>query len=443
MKKIYTLFLLTVLALPIIAQENVGELNDYNRNALATILVFHPEDEFGNEIYDAFIAIPVSDKYDDHNIHFKIIDNSTIKGLRRKKDGLYKAKHGKVLTAKEIEKNGLKIEEILNEGNCGMHMVSKWFNLHGDSINNAIFDMSVVSERGQYNANDIDVALAEQSARGKALLSDMGEELIGNTYLLVNDITYVTAEERAEAAKIAMSVIGGILGALSGDAQAGQDFTQATSAIADSFTGFTVKTHSYLYQLQWNDSIAAKFYTDYFTTVPNVEKVNNFLSDTTSFKLKYVAHEYEFDEKTTLKGKYDRKELVKMICTRSIDKNIAALQLQYEDFKVKTPVYSLEINEKEKIVGYNIKIGLKEGITEKSKFQVVEKRIDPETNRTTYKYVATIKPEKGKIWDNRYNAVLEEAEGSDRQYTTFKKISGGEILPGMLAIEGKYRKVKE
>ena len=94
-------------------------------------------------------------------------------------------------------------------------------------------------------------------------------------------------------------------------------------------------------------------------------------------------------------------------------------------------------------MGYNIKIGLKEGITEKSKFQVVEKRFDPETNRTSYKYVATIKPEKGKIWDNRYNAAEEQAEGSDRSYTTFKKVSGGEILPGMLSIEGKYRKVKE
>ena len=132
-----------------------------------------------------------------------------------------------------------------------------------------------------------------------------------------------------------------------------------------------------------------------------------------------------------------------MICTRSIDKNISALQLQYEDFKIKTPVYSLEYNKKGKLVGYNIKVGLKESISEKSKFQIVEKRIDPETNRTTYKYVATVKPIKGKIWDNRYNAVQESGEGSELQYTTFKKVGGGEILPGMLAIEGKYRKVKE
>lgn len=442
MKKLYFFVAILLLSVSMMAQTSQGELKEYDRNALATILVFHPEDEFGNDIFDAFIVMPTPDKYDDHSIYFNTIDNSTIKGVMKKKYGLYKAKHGKVLTSKEIQKNADKIEELINKAECGKHMVAKWFNLKGDSLHTSTFDMSLIGARGQYNATDIDVAIANQTARGSALLSDMGEELIGNTYLLVNDITYVTAEERAAAAKKAMSVIGGILGGL-GMGDLGKSVSGVTNLVADAFTGFTVKTHSYLYQLQWNDSIASIFYNDYYTAEPNEEKITRFLDDTTSFKLKYVAHEYEFDEKSTLKGKYDRKELVKMVCTRSIDKNIAALQLQYEDFKVKTPVYSIEYNDKGKVVGYNIKIGLKEGITEKSKFQVVEKRLDPETNRTTYKYVATIKPEKGKIWDNRYNAVEEQAEGADRSYTTFKKVSGGEILPGMLSIEGKYRKVKE
>ena len=89
------------------------------------------------------------------------------------------------------------------------------------------------------------------------------------------------------------------------------------------------------------------------------------------------------------------------------------------------------------------KIGMKEGITGSSKFQVVQRVFDPETEKTTYKYVATVKPVKDKIWDNRYNAVIEKGEGSDLTYTTFKKTAGGEILPGMLLIEGKYRKVEE
>ena len=219
----------------------------------------------------------------------------------------------------------------------------------------------------------------------------------------------------------------------------GKNLASTAGAIADSFTGFKVKTHSYLYQLDWNDSIA----NIYYTATPDSAKIMAFMDDNSLFRVRYVAHEYEFDKKSTLKGQYERSELVKTICARSMDKNIVALAKQYEDFKVKTPVYSVLYNDKGHIQGYAAKIGMKEGISDKSKFQVVQRVIDTKTEKTTYKYVATVKPIKGKVWDNRYNAVIEQGQGSDLSYTTFKKTSGGEILPGMLLIEGKYRKVTE
>ena len=126
-----------------------------------------------------------------------------------------------------------------------------------------------------------------------------------------------------------------------------------------------------------------------------------------------------------------------------MDKNIVALGKQYEDFKVKTPVYQVLDNGKGRVEGYAAKIGMKEGVNENSKFQVIQRVLDPETGKTTYKYIATVKPKKGQIWDNRYNAVTEQADGATLPYTTFTKVSGGEILPGMLLIEGKYRKITE
>jgi hypothetical protein len=98
-------------------------------------------------------------------------------------------------------------------------------------------------------------------------------------------------------------------------------------------------------------------------------------------------------------------------------------------------------NDRGRIEGYAAKIGMKEGITEGSKFQVVQRVLNPETGKTTYKYVATVKAKKDCIWDNRYNAVLEKADGATLPYTTFVKTAGGEILPGMLLIEGKYKKI--
>ena len=421
------------------AQESLN----YRRNSLATMLVYHPEDEFGPEIYKAFDSMPLPDKYDDHNIaDMRVINNNTVWGVQRNDSGYYKATYGHQLSAAELKANAQYTERLLNEHEVGKWMVAKWFGLEGDNIDEATFNTELIQTRGQYNANDLDVALALQTTRGLATLSDAGEELIDQTFILVNDITYVTAEEEARAAKIAMGVLGGLLDAFTGGS-AGRDIAKAGAAIADSFTGFKVKTHSYLYQLVWNDSIAAIFYQMHYTGTPNPEKVRAFLNDKSTYRVRYVAHEYEFDKKSVLKGQYTRTELVRTICARSMDKNIVALGKQYEDFKVKTPVYQVLADERGRITGYAAKIGMKEGISDGTKFQVVQRYIDPKTNRSGYKYIASVKAIKGKIWDNRYNAVLEQADGATLPYTTFQKISGGEILPGMLLIEGKYTKITE
>ena len=439
MRQTFLTILCVCAVLAVQAQSNM----EYRRNSLATMLVYHPEDEFGGEIYKAFDSLPIPDKYDDHTVsNMRVIDNSLIWGVQRRDSGYYKATYGHALTAAELKANALHTEQLLNDNEMAKRMVAIWFGFSGNTVADATFNTELIQTRGQYNANDVDVAVALQTTRGLAMLSDAGEELLHNTYVLVNDITYVTAEQEAQAAKVAMGVIGGIFDALTGGS-AGRDVAKLSGAIADSFTGFKVKTHSYLYQLEWNDSIAAIFYQFHYTGIPDSAKVQAFLDDKTTYRLKYVAHEYEFDKKSVLKGKYERTELVRTICARSMDKNIVALAKQYEDFKVKTPVYSVLTNERGKIEGYAAKIGMKEGIQDGSKFQVVQRVQDPETGKTTYKYIATVKAKKGCIWDNRYNAVLEEADGATLPYTTFTKVSGGEILPGMLLIEGKYRKVTE
>lgn len=433
----------------------------YCRNALAEAMIYHSEDTFGSNIREAFEAIPISDKYDDHSVGIRIIDNDYIPNVRKKSHGLVKAQFGKSLNKEDVQLNGEMLERILNEADCAKWMVAKWFGWDVDYIRSIQADtllsdeekesrlvqamtmsMDLIQQRGQYNASDVDVKLAGHTARGLASLADAGEELIGNTFMLINDITYVTTEERAAVAKLTMNIVGGVLDAFTGG-QGGRDLAKTGGKIADSFTGFTVRTHSYLYQLVWNDSIENLFYDLYYTSKPDKQKAMAFLADATTFRMKYVAHEYEFDGKAELKGKYDRRELVKTICARSIDKNIAALQLAYEDFKVKTPVYEVVTNANGKVIGYSAKIGLKEGITEQSKFQVIERVVDPATQKTTYRHIADLKPVKEHIWDNRYNAVIEDAKDANLNATLFKKTGGGEILPGMLIIEGKYRKVTQ
>lgn len=457
--KIYPIAMLLLLSAGAFAQTE-GTLT-YRRNALSEALVYHSEDTFGVYILEAFEAIPISDKYDDHSIGLRVIDNDYIPDVRKRSHGLVKAQYGKTLNKEDVRLNGEMLERILNENEVGKLMVAKWFGWDLEALeeldkNTTLpqeekdslmlevmrMNMSLIQQRGQYNASDLDVKLATHTARGIAALSDAGEELIGNTFMLINDITYVTTEERAAVAKTTMNILGGVLDALTGGDD-GRKLAETGGAIADSFTGFTVRTHSYLYQLEWNDSIAAIFYNNYYTSDGDREKIAAFLDDSTSFRVKYVAHEYEYDGKAELKGKYERHEIVKTVCTRSIDKNIAALQLAYEDFKVKTPVYEIVTNDKGKVIGYSAKVGMKEGITEQSKFQVIQRVIDPNTGISTYKHIADLKPVKGQIWDNRYNAVLEQSKDAELNATLFKKTGGGEILPGMLIIEGKYKKVTQ
>ena len=269
------------------------------------MIVYHPEDEFGDDILIAFDSRPLPDTYDGHEAGFKMIDNSRIAGVQLRDSGFYKATYGHALTQQELKKNAQKMEDLLNSNNVGRIMVGKWFNLHGESVETAVFNTDLIALRGQYNASDVDVNVALQTTRGLATLSDAGEELIANTFVLINDITYVTAEQEAAAAKAAMAVIGGIFDGLFGG-NTGRDLYNTTAAIADSFTGFKVKTHSYLFQLQWNDSIANIFYHNYYTATPDSAKIAAFLQDNSLFRLKYVAHEYEFDKKSVLKGQYER-----------------------------------------------------------------------------------------------------------------------------------------
>lgn len=350
--------------------------------------------------------------------------------------GLNKAKYGKVLSKKEVESNALALERILNENQYAKRLVAKWFNLQGNTIEDAQFDMNMVFNRGDYSVSDIDIAKANMQANPQEVLRKLSAELVDNTYVLVNDITYVTTEEKAAAGKIAVSVLGTLANIFYSALGGNHDIVnvKAINNSLDDLTGFDVRTHSYLFQLVWDDETQGMFENNHWNDV------QAFLEDQTTYKLKYVAHAYESDKKTVGdKANVNRNEYIKYICTRSIDKNIAELQKIYEDFKVKERI--IDVVEDNRKVYYTAKIGLKEGVTAKSKFQVIKAVQNPKTGKLTYRYVATLKPAKGKLWDNRYYMNGERPK-NDLGATYFTKTAGGEILPGMIIVEGKYRKVE-
>jgi hypothetical protein len=79
---------------------------------------------------------------------------------------------------------------------------------------------------------------------------------------------------------------------------------------------------------------------------------------------------------------------------------------------------------------------MKEDITEKSRFEVLEV-VQDEEGRTTYNRVGIIRPVKGKIWDNRYMADEEGTAEAKLDGTLFERVSGSDFQPGMLIRETK------
>lgn len=434
--KILILTLLACLVNTIQAQEaKKDSVSTYFRNALTQMMIYHPEDEFGYDVYKIFNELPIQEKYDNHDLDIKVIDNSKISGVAGKpKGGLHRQTYGgsMVLTGDEKQKNADALLKLLNDADVGKRIVAKWFNLTGETLQDAHFSTKVLEDRSDYNATMLDVVKARNTIEGTAALQNVSEELITHSFVLISDMTYITAENRADATKTTFAVIGGIFDALSGG-NSGRRLAENVGDIADKFTGFKVFTHSYLYQLVWNDSIANIFYDKYYTSEPNPERIRAFLADETTFKVKYLGNESANYEKTTTQGQYSREDLLQMITARSIDLNVAKLQKRFDAFRVSAPVTTIEYDKKGNISGFRAQIGVKEGVEDDIDYEVL--RCVYEKGRIKYNRVAVLKPVKNQIWDNRFNALIENDEDGNTAGTLFKikdKTDASKVYIGML-----------
>lgn len=384
------------------AQEPVS---DYRRSSLYSILVNHTEQQYANEIKEAFLQIPVPDKFNDHNLSVKVLNMD------------------KKLSGANKEKENTEITEFLQNNRIASRLVGRWFNR--DFYTGAC-DMELVKERGLYNADEFDKQLAMRSARGIAMLQDAGEELIGNTFVLVNDIRYVDKNQRAKTGASILKGLGTIASIYTG-----MNIDNITDNIGDmieTIKGFTVKINTFLYKLEWNDEQAAIFYQDQYAAQPDAVKKENFEAARGKYSLKYVGKVESSGGTTSFMGINEDQPIVmvRKACQRAIDENVVDLQRNYEEFRTKTPLVSVE-----PLTAY---IGKKEGVSEKSKFEVLE-TVELENGKHKYNRVGVIEPISNLIWDNRFMAEEEGAQGATLGFTTFRIVSGKDFSKGMLIRE--------
>ena len=379
----------------------------YHRSSLYSVLLRHDNRPFSAEIITAFNSIPIPDKFDNHNL-----SKRTFKAAVLEKSDT---------TDLLDQKNH--IDELLHKNAIGRRLVAKWFNYEKDGANNC----ELLIQRGFYDASAFDIDLSDKTTRGKdKIITDASNELISNTYVLVNDIVFYDRHESGEKMSTAVNGVALAASVIPFVGLLAIPATAIATNVTERVAGFSVRVTTYLYKLNWDEESEATFYYNYWSKGPDEIKAKAFNQDKNSFALQYIGKQTVQSGITSMRGVNKQEEFFVKVCTRALDKSIAQLQKEHQEFRVKTPLLSTE--------PLTAQIGIKEDVTEESRYEVLEVSI--EDGLTKYKRVGVIKPIKNKIWDNRYLAEFEEEnQDIDLTATEFEKISGGDFYPGMLIRE--------
>lgn len=449
MKKIVFFCMAFVVAMTANAQE-ITSTTGYHRSSLFILPVVHAQDSFGAEILYAAENLPFPNRYNDAR-----------KGARatviRMND------HSDYKTVKDTARHK-QFDELLTSDEVAKTMVKYWFNF--DETKG--FNTDRLTEEGMYDASELKKELAQGTMTGVVNLADAGDELIGKTFVLVNDISYINHAERAAYASAVMDAIsavgkdmqsvgdemsktntglgaldavfsiGGAVASLAGAAtELVGDLSKTVNELLD-IKGFAVCEITYLYQLDWNEDVQNTFYSKYYTEDGDKAKIKAFLADKETFRLKYVGMMPTITNNATAfnAGEYSKKsqsEQIFITCSRTMDDAINTLQARFPEFRVYTPIAEVVTNAKGKTTGVRAEIGMKEGVTVKKKYVIREMVL--KNGKTEYKDVTNVKAA-APIWDNRYAA---SEDGTDKEAQaangTVFKTNKANLYKGLLLIE--------
>ena len=414
---------------------------EYRRSALSMILL--ESESFPNleNVLSSWNGYPFPDKYNQHDIETKSVNVNSIElnDQDLKAAGFLKD----TLTAFQIVKASLvgkpvryfegdstlayalpnekqeiqiKIDKVIAENKIAHQIVAEWFNFEADTMN-----MKLIQERGFYDASELEAGIAAGQSRGSASLGDAGEQLIKNSFVTFTNLNFYENEPFARAIRDA---------AILAVAKANDLVKLAAEKAAEKLyevtkDGYSLRSKTWLYQLEWNDSIQAVFYQDMWN---NREAFEN--SD--MFKLNFVGVQYNLSMVGFTKDK-PLDQIIDKALVRNVNKAFVELQKDNDVFKPKMPIISVD--------PVLVLVGEKEGVTAKSQFEVLEMVWDKKEGKTTWKSIGTCKVDKKyPIWDNRYNAgeATEEQLDSDGNVVYGTRFKGSKsIQPGMLVKQKK------
>lgn len=251
----------------------------YQRCSVISMMIEHPMYLFNDEIADAFRRIPLSARFNNHNLGVRVVKFAT----------------------QEYTDQTASILSFIKQIHLGTRTVAKWFNWNKET---GLFDMDMVRARGMYNANALDYELASKRILGNPILADAGEHLISQTYLVMSDICY----------------------------KGKYSIKESNATKTGNRRRFDVSITSYIFQLDWNEETLNSFYTDYW------QGKHDFVQSVNKYGFVYRGKvETDYSESS---AKFTQSELIERVVARSIDINFAKLQKVYPDFRIKALLIS-------------------------------------------------------------------------------------------------------
>lgn len=390
------------------------EIVKYRRGSLHTMIIEDDNLPKKDLILTTFKEAEFPEKYNNHTVGAKSFN------IKNYQDVINESKDGKKAKDKDFS---VAISQYFKDTKLANKMIAMWFNRSKEGA----FDMSLIQERGAYDASSQAADMALSTERGLDMLKDAGIELINNTFVVVNYSKFVSNED---AAKITYDIAKDASGKLPGALQeAALDI--AKKAYEKARQGYSIWTTAYLYQMEWNDSIEAVFYMDMWMDSTSIDSTKKVIFDTTDlFQLKLLGYEKTSALISGLGSNAESEEMIiKNATLKSINSVYNKLQRKFEPFRTKTPLVSVD--------PLGAKIGLKEDLEGGDKYEVLEQQFDTE-GKITYKRKGIIRVDKNNIWDNRYNIGEEPLDENGNpiipenniEFTHFK--GGKGYYPGML-----------
>ncbi len=303
-----------------------------------------------------------------------------------------------------------KVIESLQQKKIPNQIIAHWFNRKSDGS----FNMNLVLQRGHYDANDDAVLSALSMKRGLSAIDNTAMELVGNSFILVMDVKQVISldDEYDRTDKKRRSY-----------AKRNKTKYEPIKRIMNGFQGLV---EFRLYQINFNDSIAALFYRNLWVDrgdPADVKAQRKAAFDNFNFPLIYQFKTVRNIAGTQLNPgipfapirQASEAELMIKMFESGVEGVIAEVEKVLPKFKIRANLINTNPIE--------AKIGLKEGLIVDQRYFVYEDKMNKSGKiKSKRKGVVRVKH----VVDNR------EVSSGDSRSTRFYQVAGRSLGTGMV-----------